>query len=131
MATWFTILASCPAPGAPTSAFDVLVLRWDRKIRGALYRLVVTLTAEAQRASSVLNGDDEVTSGAIHGGDVDPREAGLVEELGAAHLERDPPPLEIDHHRSLLDEATCQTFTEVIVTDAAEARPVRRALVRS
>jgi hypothetical protein len=28
-------------------------------------------------------------------------------------------PLKIDHHRSLLDEATCQTFTEVIVTDAA------------
>jgi hypothetical protein len=25
--------------------------------------------------------------------------------------------LKIDHHRSLLDEATCQTFTEVIVTD--------------
>jgi hypothetical protein len=28
-------------------------------------------------------------------------------------------PLKIDHHRSLLDEATCQTFTELIVTDAA------------
>jgi hypothetical protein len=27
-------------------------------------------------------------------------------------------PLKIDHHRSLLDEATCQTFTEVIVTNA-------------
>jgi hypothetical protein len=27
-------------------------------------------------------------------------------------------PLKIDHHRSLLDESTCQTFTEVIVTDA-------------
>lgn len=26
-------------------------------------------------------------------------------------------PLKIDHHRSLLDEATCQTFTEVIVTN--------------
>lgn len=30
-------------------------------------------------------------------------------------------PLKIDHHRSLLDTATCQTFTEVIVTD--KARP--------
>ncbi len=29
-------------------------------------------------------------------------------------------PMKIDHHRSLLDEATCQTFTEVIVTDAAK-----------
>ena len=29
-------------------------------------------------------------------------------------------PLKIDHHRSLLDESTCQTFTEVIVTDAAK-----------
>ena len=27
--------------------------------------------------------------------------------------------LKIDHHRSLLDTATCQTFTEVIVTDKA------------
>jgi hypothetical protein len=26
-------------------------------------------------------------------------------------------PLKIDHHRSLLDEATCQTFTELIVTN--------------
>ena len=26
-------------------------------------------------------------------------------------------PLKIDHHRSLLDESTCQTFTELIVTD--------------
>ena len=29
-------------------------------------------------------------------------------------------PLKIDHHRSLLDESTCQTFTEAIVTDAAK-----------
>jgi hypothetical protein len=29
-------------------------------------------------------------------------------------------PLVIDHHRSLLDESTCQTFTEVIVTNDAE-----------
>jgi hypothetical protein len=29
-------------------------------------------------------------------------------------------PMKIDHHRSLLDESTCQTFTEVIVTDAAK-----------
>jgi hypothetical protein len=29
-------------------------------------------------------------------------------------------PLKIDHHRSLLDDATCQTFTEVIVTDPAK-----------
>jgi len=28
-------------------------------------------------------------------------------------------PLNIDHHRSFLDTATCQTFTEVIVTDKA------------
>ena len=29
-------------------------------------------------------------------------------------------PLKIDHHFSLLDESTCQTFTEVIVTDPAK-----------
>jgi hypothetical protein len=28
-------------------------------------------------------------------------------------------PMKIDHHRSLLDTATCQTFTEVIVSDKA------------
>src|SRR5215475_4876484 len=28
-------------------------------------------------------------------------------------------PMKIDHHRSLLDTANCQTFTEVIVTDKA------------
>jgi hypothetical protein len=28
-------------------------------------------------------------------------------------------PMKIDHHRSLLDTATCQTFTEAIVTDKA------------
>ena len=28
-------------------------------------------------------------------------------------------PMEIDHHRSLFDEESCQTFTEVIVTDEA------------
>src|SRR5204863_10012584 len=26
-------------------------------------------------------------------------------------------PMKIDHHRSLLDTSTCQTYTEVIVTD--------------
>ena len=29
-------------------------------------------------------------------------------------------PMKIDHHRSLLDESTCQTFTEAIVTDPAK-----------
>ena len=29
-------------------------------------------------------------------------------------------PMKIDHHRSLLDTSTCQTFTEVIVTDKAK-----------
>src|SRR5215208_4832041 len=28
-------------------------------------------------------------------------------------------PMKVDHHRSLIDTATCQTFTEVIVTDKA------------
>src|SRR5262245_52868694 len=28
--------------------------------------------------------------------------------------------MKIDHHRSLLDTSSCQTFTEVIVTDKAE-----------
>src|SRR5262245_28191281 len=29
-------------------------------------------------------------------------------------------PMKIDHHRSLLDTTTCQTFTESIVTNKAE-----------
>ena len=29
-------------------------------------------------------------------------------------------PMKIDHHWSMLDESTCQTFTEVVVTDAAK-----------
>jgi hypothetical protein len=35
---------------------------------------------------------------------------------------------DIDHHRSLIDPSTCQTFTEVIVTDKAKARTSWHAL---
>ncbi|HEX6998423.1 MAG TPA: hypothetical protein VF322_09775 [Gammaproteobacteria bacterium] len=53
--------------------------------------------------------------------------SGLPLARGLGYLENAAPadigsglistPLEIDHHRSLLDTDTCQTFTEVIVTD--------------
>jgi hypothetical protein len=56
--------------------------------------------------------------------------AGLPLAAGLGYIENMAPadisgglintPLKIDHHRSLLDESTCQTFTEVIVTDAAQ-----------
>jgi hypothetical protein len=53
--------------------------------------------------------------------------SGLPLATGAGYWENEVPadiatgvikmPMKIDHHRSLLDTATCQTFTEVIVTD--------------
>jgi hypothetical protein len=44
---------------------------------------------------------------------------GYVENMAATDISTGliRTPLKIDHHRSLLDPATCQTFTEVIVTD--------------
>jgi hypothetical protein len=48
--------------------------------------------------------------------------AGYIENMAPADINEGliSTPLKVDHHRSLLDEATCQTFTEVIVTDAAK-----------
>ena len=48
---------------------------------------------------------------------------GYMENMARADIEKGliRTPMKIDHHRSLLDPATCQTFTEVIVTD--KARP--------
>ena len=48
---------------------------------------------------------------------------GYMENVARADIDKGVirTPMKIDHHRSLLDPATCQTFTEVIVTD--KARP--------
>ena len=77
-------------------------------VRGGLQR-AVDLYIEAQT-----KGD---TSGL-------PLAAGLgyVENMASAEIAEGliSTPLKIDHHRSLLDESTCQTFTEVIVTDPAK-----------
>jgi hypothetical protein len=77
-------------------------------VRGGLQR-AVDLYIEAQS-----KGD---TSGL-------PLAAGLgyVENMARADIAAGliSTPLKIDHHRSLLDESTCQTFTEVIVTDPAK-----------
>jgi hypothetical protein len=77
-------------------------------VRGGLQR-AVDLYIEAQT-----KGD---TSGL-------PLAAGLgyIENMAPADIDEGliNTPLTIDHHRSLLDESTCQTFTEVIVTDAAK-----------
>lgn len=45
--------------------------------------------------------------------------AGYVENMQASTLDKSilHKPMKIDFHRSLLDTATCETFTEVIVTD--------------
>ena len=44
---------------------------------------------------------------------------GYMENIAAADINKGliRRPMKIDHHRSLLDPATCQTFTEVIVTN--------------
>ena len=44
---------------------------------------------------------------------------GYMENMAPADINKGviKTPMKIDHHRSLLDPATCQTFTEVIVTD--------------
>lgn len=45
--------------------------------------------------------------------------AGYLENMAPADISKGliNTPMEIDHHRSLLDTDSCQTFTEVIVTD--------------
>src|SRR5262245_17181824 len=44
---------------------------------------------------------------------------GYMENVAPANINNGliKTPMKIDHHRSLLDTATCQTFTEVIVTN--------------
>src|SRR5688500_14272260 len=44
---------------------------------------------------------------------------GYMENVAPANINNGviKKPMKIDHHRSLLDTASCQTFTEVIVTD--------------
>lgn len=46
---------------------------------------------------------------------------GYLENIAPADIQKGfiTKPLKIDHHRSFLDADTCQTFTEVIVTDKA------------
>jgi hypothetical protein len=88
---------------APTVAFAQISC-----VRGGLQR-AVDLYVEAQT-----KGD---TSGL-------PLAAGLgyVENMARVDIDEGliKTPLKIDHHRSLLDESTCQTFTESIVTDTAK-----------
>jgi len=47
------------------------------------------------------------------------RGVGYIENMAPADIATGliSTPLKIDHHRSIFDEATCQTFTEVIVTN--------------
>jgi hypothetical protein len=47
---------------------------------------------------------------------------GYWENIAAADIKKGfiNTPLKIDHHRSFIDDSTCQTFTEIIVTDKAK-----------
>jgi hypothetical protein len=89
--------------------------------------LLVPAASAAQQISCVRGGLERAVELYIEAqttGDT----AGLPLANGLGYVENMQPtdiaqglintPLTIDHHRSLLDEATCQTFTEVIVTDA-------------
>jgi hypothetical protein len=91
--------------------------------------LLVPAVGAAQQVSCVRGGLERAVELYIEAqtkGDT----AGLPLANGLGYVENMQPtdiaqglintPLKIDHHRSLLDDATCQTFTEVIVTDAAK-----------
>jgi hypothetical protein len=95
--TWIVLSGALLAPAAGSAQVSC--------VRGGLQRAVdLYLDAQAK-------------------GDV----SGLPLAMGLGYVENMAPvaiadglistPLKIDHHRSLLDESTCQTFTEVIVTD--------------
>jgi hypothetical protein len=76
-------------------------------VRGGLQR-AVNLYVEAQTKGDTSGLPLANTVGYIENMERTDINAGVIKK-----------PLKIAHHRSLLDEATCQTFTEVIVTDAA------------
>ena len=76
-------------------------------VRGGLQR-AVNLYVEAQTKGDTSGLPLANTVGYIENMERTDINAGVIKK-----------PLKIDHQRSLLDEATCQTFTEVIVTDAA------------
>ncbi len=91
-----------PAAGFAQSAAQISC------VRGGLQRAVdLYIEAQAQGDASTL----PLAAG-----------VGYVENMAVVDITQGliNTPLKIDHHRSLLDESTCQTFTEVIVTDAAK-----------
>lgn len=78
-------------------------------VRGGLQN-AVNLYIDAQT-----KGDKSILPLAANGGGYWENAARFDIEQGIINK-----PLKIDHHRSIFDEASCQTFTEVIVTDEAE-----------
>ena len=106
--SWIVLSAALLAPGAAFTQPTAGSSQGISCVRGGLQR-AVDLYIEAQT-----KGD---TSGL-------PLAAGLgyVENMERVAIADGliNTPLKIDHHRSLLDESTCQTFTEVIVTDSAK-----------
>jgi hypothetical protein len=102
--SWIVLSALAPvaAFGQPTSAQQVSC------VRGGLQR-AVNLYIDAQT-----KGD---TSGLPLGAGLGYVENMVPTDINAGLINT---ALKIDHHRSLLDESTCQTFTEVIVTDPAK-----------
>ena len=106
--SWIVLSSALLAPGAAFTQPAAGSSQGISCVRGGLQR-AVDLYIEAQT-----KGD---TSGL-------PLAAGLgyVENMERVAIADGliNTPLKIDHHRSLLDESTCQTFTEVIVTDSAK-----------
>lgn len=97
--TWIVLSSAFLAPAAAFAQGEISCTR------GGLQR-AVNLYIEAQT-----NGDASALPLA--------QGVGYIENMAPADINAGmlTKALEIDHHRSLLDEYTCQTFTEVIVAD--------------
>jgi hypothetical protein len=105
---WILLSGACLVPGIGSAQAPPGANRSVSCVRGGLQR-AVDLYLEAQTKGDV---------------------SGLPLAQGLGYYENMAPvaiadglintPLKIDHHWSMLDESTCQTFTEVVVTDAAK-----------
>src|SRR5689334_25399468 len=101
-----------------------LVLQWV-VLGGALLAPAVSFAADVSCTREGLKAATDLYIAAQTKGDP----SGLPLAKGLGYVENFKPmnideglikkPMKIDFHRSLLDTATCQTFTEVIVADKA------------
>ena len=105
---WILLAGSVLAPAVGSAQPPAGSNQTVSCVRGGLQR-AVNLYIEAQ------------TKGDVSGLPLSDR-LGYVENMTPVAIDSGviKTPMKIDHHFSLLDESTCQTFTEVVVTDAAK-----------